>query len=74
VAKMNQTQKTKLIAAEAVALAEYAALVLAAAKQRRIKTNTVEQFPLDKEERATVAEIPSLPAKARRRSNCDPTP
>jgi hypothetical protein len=53
----------KLIADQAAALAEYAAKALVAAEQLRIKTKAVERFPLDDDERATVAELPALAAK-----------
>jgi hypothetical protein len=59
----RSTKKTKAIADQAIALAEYAETALVAAEQLRIKTTAVERFPLDENERATVAELPSLAAK-----------
>src|SRR5260370_19601297 len=59
----STTKRAKLLADQAVALSDYAAKALVAAEQLRIKTNTVEQFPLDENERATVADLPALAAK-----------
>jgi len=61
------TKKTKLIADQAVALAEYAAKALVAAEQLRIKTKPVDRFPLDEEERAALARLPALAAKIKKR-------
>src|SRR5262245_17716731 len=61
------TKKAKLIADQAAALAEYAAKALIAAEQLRIKTKAVEGFPLDDHDRATAAELPSLPAKIKKK-------
>jgi hypothetical protein len=58
--------KAKLIADQAAALAEYAAKALIAAEQLQIKTKSVEQFPLDDDERATVAELPALAPKLKK--------
>ena len=66
-ARKKQTQKAKLIADQAAALAEYAAKALVAAERLRIKTKAVERFPLDDDERATVAELPALPAKLKKK-------
>jgi hypothetical protein len=63
----SSTRKTKLIADQAVALAEYAAKALVAAEQLRIKTKAVEQFPLDEDEQATLAGLPALAAKVKRK-------
>jgi hypothetical protein len=77
-APKKQTKKAKLIADQAAALAEYAAKALVAAEQLRIKTKAVERFPLDDDERATVAEFPSLASKSgkswRRRTALSPSP
>src|SRR5262245_13588722 len=62
-ARKRPTKKAKLLADLAAALAEYAAKALVAAEQLRIKTKTIERFPLDDDERATVAELPALAAK-----------
>jgi len=62
-ARKKPTTEAKLIADQAAALAEYAAKALVAAEQLRIKTKTIERFPLDVDERATVAELPALAAK-----------
>jgi hypothetical protein len=59
--------KAKAIADQAVALAEYAAKALVAAEQLRIKTKAVERFPLDEGERATVAELPALASKLKKK-------
>jgi hypothetical protein len=63
----RSTKKTKAIADQAVALAEYAASALVAAEQLRIKAKAVEGFPLDENEWAAVAELPSLAAKLRKK-------
>jgi hypothetical protein len=61
------TKQAKLIADQAVALAEYAAKALVAAEHLRIKTKAVERFPLDEDERATVAGLPALAAKIKKK-------
>jgi len=66
-ARKKQTQKAKLIADQAAALAEYAAKALVAAEQVRINTKAVERFPLDDDERATVAELPALAPKLKKK-------
>jgi len=63
----STTKKTELLADQAIALAEYAAKALVAAEQLRIKTNTIEQFPLDEDERATVTDLPALAAKLKKK-------
>src|SRR5215471_13886583 len=65
--RKRPTKKAKLLADLAAALAEYAAKVLVAAEQLRIKTKTIERFPLDDDERATVAELPALAAKEKKK-------
>jgi hypothetical protein len=65
-AKLNPIKKHKLITDQAVGLVEYAGKALVAAEQLRIKTKAVEQFPLDGE-RSTVAELPCLPAKLKKK-------
>src|SRR5215831_11027029 len=65
---MARKKSTKRqLADQAVALADYAAKALIAAEQLRIKTKGVERFPLDADERATVAELPALAAKLKQR-------
>ena len=54
-------------AQQAVALAEYAAKALVAAEHLRIKTKAVKQFPLDQDERATVAHLPALPVNVKKK-------
>jgi hypothetical protein len=63
----STTKKTRLIADQAVALAEYAAKALVAAEQLRIKTEAVEQFPLNGYERTTVTLLPTLPANLKKK-------
>jgi len=60
-------KKAKLIADQAVALADFAAKALVAAEQLRIKTKGVERFPLDESERATLADLPTLAAKVKKK-------
>jgi hypothetical protein len=60
-------KKDKLIADQAVSLAEYAAKALAAAERLRTKTKAVEGFPPDAGERATAAEVPALAPKLKKR-------
>ena len=43
--RKKRRTKAKLIADQAIALAEYAAKALVAAEHLRIKTKAVEQFP-----------------------------
>ena len=61
------TKKTKAIADQGVALAEYAATALVAAEQLGIKAKAVEEFPLSEEERTTVAHLPALAAKLKKK-------
>jgi hypothetical protein len=61
------SMKAKPIADQAAPLAEHAAKALVAAEQLRIKTKAVERFPLDEGERATVAELPALAAKLKKK-------
>jgi hypothetical protein len=63
----STTKKTRLIADQAVALAEYAAKALVAAEQLRIKTEAVEQFPLNGYERTTVTLLSALPASLKKK-------
>ncbi len=63
----SRTKQTKPIADQALALAEYAAKALVAAEQLRIKSKTVEGFPLDEAERTTVAGLPAFAAKIKRK-------
>src|SRR5579871_1208528 len=65
--KTDGTKKTKLIADQAAALADYAAKALVAAEQLRIKTKAVESLPLADHEQATVAELPGTPAKIKKK-------
>jgi hypothetical protein len=66
-ARKKPTKRAKLIADQAVNLAEYAAKALVAAEQLRVKTKAVERFPLDEGERATVAAQPSVAAKLKKK-------
>src|ERR1022692_1170635 len=61
------SKRAKLLADHAVGMADYAAKVYDAADERGIKTKPVEQFPLDENDRATVAEIPTLPANLKKK-------
>src|SRR5579872_4279901 len=61
------TKKTRAIADQAVALAEYAATAMVAAEHLSIKAKAVEGFPLSEEERATVAHLPSLTVKIKKK-------
>ncbi len=54
-------------AQQAVALAEFAATALVAAEHLRIKTKAVKQFPLDQDERGTVADLPALAVKIKKK-------
>jgi hypothetical protein len=67
VARKKQTNRARLVAAQAAALAEYAGNALVAAGHLRIKTKAVEPFPLDGEERAAVGELPALAAKLKKK-------
>jgi hypothetical protein len=49
------SKKSKLIADQAIALADYATKALVAAEQLRIRTKSVEGFPLRAPERTTRA-------------------
>jgi hypothetical protein len=60
---VSGSKKTKLIADQAIALADYATKALVAAEQLRITTKSVEGFPLQARERTTLARLPALPAK-----------
>lgn len=64
---VNDTNRTKQIADQAVALAEYGAKALVAAEHLRIKTKNVERLPLEDDERATVASLPALPPKIKKK-------
>lgn len=59
---VGTSKRAKLLADQAVALADYAAKVYIAADERGIKKKTLKQFPLNEKERATVAALPVLPA------------
>jgi Plasmid pRiA4b ORF-3-like protein len=64
-ARKRQTsvaKKTKLIADQAAALAEYAAKALSAAEQLAIKKKVVVGFPLNEAEKIFAAELPGLSA------------
>jgi len=64
-ARKKSTKKP--FANQAVTLAEYAAKALIAAELLGIKTRAVERFPLDYGERATVAALPALAAKVKKK-------
>ncbi len=66
-ARKKSAKRTNIVADQAAALAEYAATALVAAEQLRIKTKTVDLFPLDDDERAAVAELPALSAKLKKK-------
>src|SRR5262245_60003149 len=59
--------RAKLLADQAVALADYAAKALAAAEQLQIKTKSVGEVPLEEDERVALAALPSLPARVRKK-------
>jgi hypothetical protein len=61
------TKKARAMADQAAALAEYAGTALVAAEQLGIKAKAVERFPLDDDERATVAQLPALAAKLKKK-------
>jgi hypothetical protein len=61
------TEKAQAVADQAAALAEYAATALVAAQQLGIKAKAVDGFPLSEEERASVAHLPALPAKLKKK-------
>ena len=63
----STTEKSRLIADQAVALAEYAAKAVVAAEQLRIRTEAVEQLSLAEDERATVSMLPALPANLKKK-------
>jgi hypothetical protein len=63
----RSTRKTKAIADQVVALAEYAATALVAAEQLGLKAKAVERFPLDESERKTVADLPALAARLKKK-------
>ena len=67
VTPVGNVKKAKLLADQAVALADFAAKAYIAADELRIKTKAVNRFPLDGDERATVAEIPALPANLKKK-------
>jgi hypothetical protein len=67
----SPTNKAKQLADQAVTLADYAAKALVAAEQLRIKTKAVEGFPLADDERAAVAELPTLPPKIKKKLEKD---
>ena len=62
---VSGANKNKLLADQAVALAEYAAKGLIAAEQLRFKKKAVKGFPLDEAERAIAAELPGITATLR---------
>jgi len=64
---VGNVKKGKLLADQADALTDYAAKAYIAADDLRIKTKPVKQFPLDEDERETLAEIPALPAKLKKK-------
>ena len=57
----------KLIADQAVALAEFAAKALVAAEQLQIKTKPVEGLSLSADERASLAVLPTVSTKVRKK-------
>src|ERR1035438_4201817 len=61
------SKRAKLLADHAVGMAGYAAKAYIAADERGIKTKPIQEFPLDENDRATVAEIPTLPANLKKK-------
>jgi hypothetical protein len=59
---LGKAEKPRLFNEQAAALAKNATLAYLDADERGVKNKTVEQFPLDGDERATVAALPVLPA------------
>ena len=59
----EKVERAKAIADQAVTLAEYAARGLVAAETLRIKNKPVEGLSLKKDDRSTLAVLPSLSAK-----------
>ncbi len=64
---VGTSKRAKLLADQAVALADYVAKVHIAADERGIKKKTIKQFPLNEQERATVAALPVLPASLKKK-------
>jgi Plasmid pRiA4b ORF-3-like protein len=65
--QVSVSKKAKLIADQAVALAEHAAKALVAAEQSRIKTKVVKQFPLEAADRTFLAELHTVPATLKKK-------
>jgi Plasmid pRiA4b ORF-3-like protein len=65
--RKKTSTRTKLLTDQAVALADYAAKAFVAADDLQIKAKAVKPFPLDEDERATVAEFPALPANVKKK-------
>jgi hypothetical protein len=64
---VENAKRAKLLAGHAVGMAGYAAKAYIAAAERGIKTKPIQEFPLDENDRATVAEIPTLPANLKKK-------
>lgn len=65
-ARKKPATKVKKIADPAIAMTEYVAHALVATERLGIKTKAVEPFPLNELERATLADLPALPATLKR--------
>ena len=64
---IGKDERAKLMSDQAVSLAEYAARALVAAEELRIKGKAVEGLSLKVIERTALAELPSLPAKVKKK-------
>lgn len=65
--KIGEAKRAKLIAEQAVRIAEWAAQALVAAEQLGIKQDTVEQVLPQVAERTVVAALPAVPPKLRKK-------
>lgn len=63
----EDAKSAKMVSDQAVQLAEWAAQALVAAEQLRIKTKPVEHFPLQENERAVLALLPSMTPKIKKK-------
>ena len=66
-ARKIPTTKSEQLLEQSVAIAEYAAKTLVTAEQLRIKTKALEHFPLEESERLTVANLPALNSKIKKK-------
>ena len=65
--KPADSERDRLLADQAVALAECAAKALVAAEQLRIKTRPVDGLSLQKSERAVLSVLPAISARAKKK-------